>query len=68
MEKIIKILGLATLASFLFTMVLWVFGALLWNTPNEGVVHNLCRISILCSATLGSVFVFMFVYKESKDY
>jgi hypothetical protein len=67
MEKIIKILGLATLVSFLFTMVLWVTGAL-WNTPDEGVVHNLCRISILCSATLGSVFVFMFVYKESKDY
>jgi hypothetical protein len=67
MEKIIKILGLATLVSFLFTMVLWVTGAL-WHTPDEGVVHNLCRISILCSATLGSVFVFMFVYKESKDY
>jgi len=67
MEKIIRIIGLSTLVFFLFTIVLWVTG-ILWETPNEGVVHNLCRISILCSVTFGSVWMFLFMYKESKDY
>ena len=67
MEKIIRIIGLATLVFFLFTMVLWVTG-MLWNAPNEGVVHNLCRASIMCSSILGSMWAFLFVYKESKDF
>jgi hypothetical protein len=67
MEKIIKIIGLATLVFFLFTIVLWVIG-MLWDTPDEGLVHNLCRTSIICSSISGSVWTFLFIYKESKDY
>ena len=67
MEKIIRIIGLATLMFSLFTIVLWVIGAL-WETPNEGIVHNLCRASIISTSIFGSVWTFLFIYKESKDY
>jgi hypothetical protein len=46
---------------------LWVIGAL-WETPNEGIVHNLCRVSIISTSIFGSVWTFLFIYKESKDY
>ena len=67
MDKIIRILGLATLVFSLLTIVLWVIG-MLWNTPNEGVVHNLCRISIISTSIFGSIFIFMFIKRESQDY
>ena len=67
MEKIIRITGLFTLVLSLFTVVLWLIG-LLWETPNEGVVHNLCRVSIVSTSIFGSVCTFLFIYKESKDF
>jgi hypothetical protein len=67
MEKIIRITGLFTLVLSLFTVVLWLIG-LLWETPNEGVVHNLCRVSIVSTSIFGSVWTFLFIYKESKDF
>jgi hypothetical protein len=67
MDKIIRILGLSTLVFSLFTIVLWVIG-MLWDTPNEGLVHNLCRISIISTSIFGSIFIFLFIRRESKDY
>ena len=67
MDKIIRITGLFTVAFSLFTVVLWLIGAL-WETPNEGVVHNLCRASIVATSITGSVWMFLFLRRESKEY
>lgn len=49
-------------------MIYWlVLGILmaLWNTPNEGIVHNLFRISFLSFLVIGSSWVIMSTYQET---
>lgn len=67
MEKIIRIIGLLSLVFCCLTLLIWTM-AVLWKTPNEGIVHNLFRVSTMIFVTLGSVWFILFTYKESKDF
>jgi hypothetical protein len=66
MEKAIRITGLLSLLFMLLTVIIWVVGVM-WKIPNNGIVHNLFRVSVLCWLVIGSVWVFMFTYKETKN-
>ena len=65
MEKIIRITGLLSMVFCCLTLLIWTMGVL-WNTPNEGIVHNLFRVSTMLFVTLGSVWFILFTYRESK--
>jgi hypothetical protein len=66
MEKAIRITGLLSLLFVLLTVIIWGVGAM-WETPNNGIVHNLFRVSVVCNLVIGSVWAFMFVYQETKN-
>jgi hypothetical protein len=66
MEKAIRITGLLSLLFALLTVIIWGVGVM-WETPNNGIVHNLFRVSVLCWFVIGSVWVFMFSYQETKN-
>ena len=66
MEKATRITGLLSLSFVLLTVIIWSVGVM-WETPNNGIVHNLFRVSVLCWLVIGSVWVFMFIYKETKN-
>jgi hypothetical protein len=66
MEKAIRITGLLSLSLALLTLIIWSVGAM-WGTPNNGIVHNLFRVSVVCNLVIGSVWAFMFVYQETKN-
>jgi hypothetical protein len=66
MEKATRITGLLSLSFALLTVIIWGVGVM-WETPNNGIVHNLFRVSVLCWLVLGCVWVFMFIYKETKN-
>jgi hypothetical protein len=66
MEKATRITGLLSLSFMLLTVIIWSVGVM-WETPNNGIVHNLFRVSVLCWLVLGGVWVFMFIYKETKN-
>jgi hypothetical protein len=66
MEKATRITGLLSLLFALLTVIIWAVGVM-WETPNNGIVHNLFRVSVLCWLVLGGVWVFMFIYKETKN-
>lgn len=65
MEKMIRISSILALAFGWITIISWLIGVL-WHMPNEGIVHNICRYSALITVVIGSVWSFMFMYKETK--
>ena len=66
MEKATRITGLLSLSFVLLTVIIWSVGVM-WETPNNGIVHNLFRVSVVCNLVIGSVWAFMFVYQETKN-
>jgi hypothetical protein len=66
MEKAIRITSLLSLLFTLLTVIIWGVVAM-WNPPINGIVHNLFRVSVLCWLVIGGVWVFMFIYKETKN-
>jgi hypothetical protein len=66
MEKAIRITGLLSLLFTLLTVIIWGVGAM-WEMPNNGIVHNLFRVSLLCLLVIGSVWVFILSYQETKN-
>ena len=66
MEKAIRITGLLSLLFTLLTVIIWGVVAM-WNPPINGIVHNLFRVSVLCWLMIGSVWVFILTYQETKN-
>jgi ABC-type dipeptide/oligopeptide/nickel transport system permease component len=65
MQKIINTIGLFTVGLLLITLITLTIG-LLWETPNEGLIHNLCRYSTTAVVILGSIWTILFIYDELK--
>jgi hypothetical protein len=56
------LLGVLILFSVL-SITTWVIG-FLWETPNEGVIHNLFRISALGNVVSLGLYAFILYYNE----
>lgn len=66
MKKTINIIGLFTFGLLLITVITLTIGVL-WNAPNEGLLHNLCRYSTTALVILGSIWTMLFAYNELKE-
>ena len=66
MKKIINTIGLFTILSALMAVIAFYIG-LLWNAPNEGLLHNLFRYSTTIFVILGSIWTMLFTYNELKE-
>jgi hypothetical protein len=56
------LLGVLILFSVL-SITTWVIG-FLWETPNEGIIHNLFRISALGTVVSLGLYAFILYYNE----
>jgi hypothetical protein len=65
MKKLEKFLLCAATLFTVITITLWVI-AVLWETPNEGIIHNLFRISALGSVVSLGLYYMHFVYTITK--
>ena len=63
MKKLEKILMGATILFAALSIITWVIGVL-WNTPNEGIIHNLFRISALGNVVSLGLYAFTLYYNE----
>jgi hypothetical protein len=63
MKKLETFLLGAVILFTVITITLWVIG-LLWNTPNEGIIHNLFRISALGNVVSLGLYAFTLYYNE----
>jgi hypothetical protein len=50
----------------LMTVIIWTI-VVLWNAPNEGLLHNLFRYSVIGFVILGSIWTMLFTYNELKE-
>ena len=66
MKKIINIIGLFTFGLLLVAFITFTIG-LLWDAPDEGLLHNLFRYSASVSFILGGIWIMLFVYNELKN-
>jgi hypothetical protein len=66
MKKIINIIGFSTIGLALMTVIIWTI-VVLWNAPNEGLLHNLFRYSVIGFVILGSIWTMLFTYNELKE-
>jgi len=65
MEKIINTIGLFTVGLLLIAIITLTIG-LLWEAPNEGLLHNLCRYLTTAFVILGSIWAVLLIYDELK--
>jgi hypothetical protein len=63
MKKLEKFLLGAVILFTWITITIWVIG-LLWKTPNEGIIHNLFRISVLGTVVSLGLYAFTLYYNE----
>ena len=63
MKKLEKFLMGATILFAALSITTWVIG-FLWNTPNEGIIHNLFRISALANVVSLGLYAFTLYYNE----
>ena len=66
MKKIINTIGLSTILSALISIIVWTIGVL-WEAPNESLLHNLFRYSTTIFVILGSIWTMLFTYNELKE-
>ena len=65
MQKIINTIGLFTVGLLLIAIITLTIGVL-WEAPNEGLIHNLCRYSTIAFVILGSILTVLLIYDELK--
>ena len=65
MQKIINTIGLFTVGLLLISIITIIIG-LLWEAPNEGLLHNLCRYSTTAFVILGSILTVLLIHDELK--
>jgi hypothetical protein len=66
MGKIINTIGLFTLGLLLMAIITLIIGVL-WEAPNEGLLHILCRYLTTAVVILGSIWTMLIAYNESKE-
>ena len=64
MNKLINITGITGLGLLLISLITFLIGVL-WDTPNEGLVHNLFRYLTTIGLTVGSIWLLLFCYRET---
>jgi len=65
MQKTINTIGLFTVGLLLIAIITLTIGVL-WEAPNEGLLHNLCRYSTTAVVILGSIWTVLIIYDELK--
>jgi hypothetical protein len=65
MQKAINIIGSFTVGLLLIAIITLTIGAL-WEAPNEGLLHNLCRYSTIAVVILGSILTVLLIHDELK--
>lgn len=63
MKKLETILMGMMILFAVLSITMWVIGVL-WNTPNEGIIHNLFRISALGNVVSLGLYLFTLYYNE----
>jgi NADH:ubiquinone oxidoreductase subunit 2 (subunit N) len=66
MKRLLNISGIVATGFLLLSLIINVIG-FLWKAPNEGLVHNLFRYSLTATVVFGSIWVFLIVYRETKE-
>jgi NADH:ubiquinone oxidoreductase subunit 2 (subunit N) len=66
MKRLLNISGIVATGFLLLSLIINVIG-ILWKAPNEGLVHNLFRYSLTATVVFGSIWVFLIVYRETKE-
>jgi hypothetical protein len=63
MKKLETILTGVMILFAVLTITMWVIG-FLWNTPNEGIIHNVFRFSALGNVISLGLYLFTLYYNE----
>jgi len=66
MKRLLNISGIVATGFLLLSIITNVIG-FLWKAPLEGLVHNLFRYSLTATVVFGSIWVFLIVYRETKE-
>jgi hypothetical protein len=66
MKQSIIFFGLAGILSILICFITLSLG-IVWQAPNEGLLHNLFRYGFTSSVIFGGIWVVLFVYREIKE-
>ena len=65
MKKLQFIFTIGFVSTAFFTLLLWMIGVL-YDTPNDGSVHNLFRIMALLFVFSMGGWVLLFIYNDNK--
>jgi hypothetical protein len=66
MKRLLNISGITATLFLLLSTTIFVVG-FLWEAPLEGLVHNLFRYSLTATVVFGGIWVFLIVYRETKE-